>query len=412
MPIGYSVTDYVNNSVPYITATTLNNSEAGIKAACDALDAMETLVTTDGLLLTPSLESEPTYANGLIFIHPDEKCPSVYTEIEGVTLNLSQELTSRGVNNTGDTLPNGTIGYMSGVLGNRPTIAPAQANSATTAKVYGMFTHDVANNVEGFVTHIGLVHDLDTSAFEAGDTLYLSATTPGAFTNVAPTAPNYVLEVGRVLVSHATQGIIFFSVPSTSVLTGIVVNSVTVNNDVTVGGNINGRDIEADGTKLDGIESGADVTDATNVAAAGALMKSGGTMTGALSMGNNSIGNVSQIAMGGQINLNSTGSIANARYLGISNGTTQIFLRLDSYAGGTHYLYLPGATGSAGQFLVTNGGDGSSHVTASWSDSFPFVDVPASASASGTVGQMAKDSNYLYICIATDTWKRAPLSTW
>jgi hypothetical protein len=225
---------------------------------------METLVSTDGLLLNPSLESEPTYANGLIFIHPDEKCPSVYTGIDGVVLNLSQELTSRGVNATGGALPNGTIGYMSGVLGNRPTIAPAQANSATTAKVYGIFTHDVANNVEGFVTHVGLVHDLDTSAFEAGDTLYLSATVPGAFTNVAPSAPDYVLEVGRVLVSHATQGIIFFSVPSTSVLTGIVVNSVTVNNDVIVGGSINGRDIEADGTKLDGIESGATADQTAN----------------------------------------------------------------------------------------------------------------------------------------------------
>ncbi len=37
-------------------------------------------------------------------------------------------------------------------------------------------------------------------------------------------------------------------------------------------GNVDGRDVSADGTKLDGIESAADVTDATNVAAAGAIM--------------------------------------------------------------------------------------------------------------------------------------------
>jgi len=36
----------------------------------------------------------------------------------------------------------------------------------------------------------------------------------------------------------------------------------------------------ADHTKLDAIEASADVTDATNVAAAGALMKAGGTLTG------------------------------------------------------------------------------------------------------------------------------------
>lgn len=51
-------------------------------------------------------------------------------------------------------------------------------------------------------------------------------------------------------------------------------------------GLVAGRDIGADGTKLDGIESGADVTDPTNVAAAGAVMASvrsvisGGGLTG------------------------------------------------------------------------------------------------------------------------------------
>jgi hypothetical protein len=43
---------------------------------------------------------------------------------------------------------------------------------------------------------------------------------------------------------------------------------------------INGRDPTADGATLDGIEAGADVTDATNVAAAGAAMLTGATFTG------------------------------------------------------------------------------------------------------------------------------------
>lgn len=41
---------------------------------------------------------------------------------------------------------------------------------------------------------------------------------------------------------------------------------------VTNVGNVDGRDVSADGGKLDGIEAGADVTDAANVAAAGAVM--------------------------------------------------------------------------------------------------------------------------------------------
>ena len=44
--------------------------------------------------------------------------------------------------------------------------------------------------------------------------------------------------------------------------------------NVIVSGNVDGRDVSADGTKLDGIEASADVTDAANVTAAGALMDS------------------------------------------------------------------------------------------------------------------------------------------
>ncbi len=41
-----------------------------------------------------------------------------------------------------------------------------------------------------------------------------------------------------------------------------------------------------------------------------------------------------------------------------------------------------------------------------------FVDVPASATATGTAGQLAYDDDYFYVCTATDTWRRIPLSEW
>jgi len=40
------------------------------------------------------------------------------------------------------------------------------------------------------------------------------------------------------------------------------------------------------------------------------------------------------------------------------------------------------------------------------------VSVPATASSSGQTGDIAYDENYIYICIATDTWKRSSLTTW
>jgi len=71
---------------------------------------------------------------------------------------------------------------------------------------------------------------------------------------------------------------------------------VSITGDITVSGTVDGRDIAADGsdidsnstaigtisTKLSTIETSADKTDTDNVGAAGALMKTGGTMTGEL----------------------------------------------------------------------------------------------------------------------------------
>lgn len=40
------------------------------------------------------------------------------------------------------------------------------------------------------------------------------------------------------------------------------------------------------------------------------------------------------------------------------------------------------------------------------------VAIPASASAVGTAGQVTWDADYIYICTATDTWKRVAIATW
>ena len=38
--------------------------------------------------------------------------------------------------------------------------------------------------------------------------------------------------------------------------------------------------------------------------------------------------------------------------------------------------------------------------------------APATASSTGTAGEIRYDSGYVYICVATNTWKRAALTTW
>ena len=41
-----------------------------------------------------------------------------------------------------------------------------------------------------------------------------------------------------------------------------------------------------------------------------------------------------------------------------------------------------------------------------------LVDVPASATAAGAKGQYAVDADYLYVCVATNTWRRVAVATW
>lgn len=45
-------------------------------------------------------------------------------------------------------------------------------------------------------------------------------------------------------------------------------------------------------------------------------------------------------------------------------------------------------------------------------DTILATKTPASASATGTTGQIAWDADYIYICTATNTWKRVAISTW
>jgi chemotaxis protein histidine kinase CheA len=80
---------------------------------------------------------------------------------------------------------------------------------------------------------------------------------------------------GSTWVNGSTDGSLFATAAQ-----GTLADSAVQPNDsplfgsITVSGTVDGRDVATDGTKLDGIEAGADVTDTANVTAAGALMDS------------------------------------------------------------------------------------------------------------------------------------------
>jgi len=113
-------------------------------------------------------------------------------------------------NNSGATIAKGTVVYINGAVGNKATIAKAQANSdATSAQTLGLIQDDIINNAEGFVVAIGECFNLDTSAFTEGTQLYLSPTTAGTYTSTKQYAPNHLVYIGVVIRSHVSLGVIY-----------------------------------------------------------------------------------------------------------------------------------------------------------------------------------------------------------
>ncbi len=84
---------------------------------------------------------------------------------------------------------------------------------------------------------------------------------------------------------------------------------------------------------------------------------------------------------------------------------------------GTGYLIMNAV--DAGGFLVKTSNTDRFYVDSAgapvfYSDSVRLANskTPATAGATGTTGQIAWDSNYIYVCVSTNTWKRSALSTW
>ena len=119
----------------------------------------------------------------------------------------SKLLTVKNV--TGGTLNAGTVVYISGVSNGVPTVAKARANLITTMPSVGILTTNIANNQIGLAQFAGTLERVDTSAFAAGDKLYVSAATAGAITATEPLHPNISQAVAIVLVVSATAGVLF-----------------------------------------------------------------------------------------------------------------------------------------------------------------------------------------------------------
>jgi hypothetical protein len=127
-------------------------------------------------------------------------------------------------------------------------------------------------------------------------------------------------------------------------------------------------------------------TTASTSTSSGALVVSGGVgVAGSINAGTTGA-NHSHVFTGGDLGSGSTILVARD-----SNGTNQFIVGGSGVVQITNSLQL---NGSANVLRIVNS------------------QTPASASATGTAGTIAWDSSYIYVCTATNTWKRVAISTW
>jgi hypothetical protein len=151
---------------------------------------------------------KPAWSEGLAFYDQIKKAFSYYNDESDVTVNLGQEILIRVKNNTGSTITNGSIVYPSGVDSGEVTIGLADAHVKSKSRLVAMATHDIETGTIGYVTRFGEVSDVDTSLYAAGGILYLSSTTPGAFTDSPPDDGSYVVIIGAVKIVGVSGSIV------------------------------------------------------------------------------------------------------------------------------------------------------------------------------------------------------------
>lgn len=187
--------------------------------------------------------ANPAYLEGRLFYDNTEKSLAYYSDNTELTLNIGQETVFRATNKSGVTLYSGNVVYISGAIGDRPTVARAQANSFVKSQAIGVVTTTIANNGTGYVTLNGVIHDVNTAGMTDGDVLYLSPTVAGAFTTTKPQHPNFEVQVGYVTRVNANNGHFALAIRNAA-FDQLMINgpanfeaNVTVDHNLTVSGN-------------------------------------------------------------------------------------------------------------------------------------------------------------------------------
>jgi hypothetical protein len=155
-----------------------------------------------------------------------------------------------------------------------PLIVADRVQETTNTTGTGAYT--LGGAIAGFQTFAAAVSNTDTVYYSVTDDVNFEvglgtyASSGGTITRTTVFASSN--SDAAVNWSVGTKNI-FLTYPADKAVIEDASNNVTIGNNLVVGGTVDGRDVAADGTKLDGVEASADVTDTANVTSAGAAMK-------------------------------------------------------------------------------------------------------------------------------------------
>src|SRR6056300_919279 len=109
-----------------------------------------------------------------------------------------------------EAISKGDAVYATGTIGNNMfEIRKAQANSGATMPALGLAYQNFALNGEGLIVTFGRADGVNTDDFQVGETVYVSAATAGALSNVKPYgATDLIQNIGLVVKGHPNSGIV------------------------------------------------------------------------------------------------------------------------------------------------------------------------------------------------------------
>jgi hypothetical protein len=143
-----------------------------------------------------------------------------------------------------------------------------------------------------------------------------------------------------------------------------------------------------------------------NVATSGTILATGNITGGNIisQTGTVTANNVTVGVNGGNLRIDNSGGFVLECF---SNSSNYIgFLAPNDVSVGNITWTFPNTSGNVGEFLTTFG-NGMMRFATAVSNSAPVAN-----NSTGQTGTIAFDSDYIYVCIASNTWKRVGISSW